>query len=829
MFQARPVIYKISFLLLCLLTGITGHAQCHIDYSGWKLVLDENFDAPTTVQDLEDRWFLDYRDDPDKIGFGSEYYDRSQVSIINGICRLKATRIPDNVTISPISNTTHDIRYKSGILYSHYVIDSPGRWGSNGFLYGIYEIRAKLPRGAAWPAFWLYSGPTEIDIMDDTQDDISRTLGMGLIDWDMLPGSQWAKGWELVPGAVIVDEYTPQAFLIDRDYSAGDIVQRDGKVYRAQQDIRKMSFAMFPHKRGIDLSNSFNTYTCVWTPQYVSYFLNGVEICTISSNVVKTHDGPACIKVNLQMKSITDPNHPAPTDEEYNMDVDYIRVWKPRVWTWNNYLDGNRANKYEIYNIPYKTSSEFMHHNVTQSSTHPAVPVVSTTHNSIAPSTDGTQLFYKDQGNSPCVAQKVNNTWTATKLVFNDGPDVLADGDIKYLPYHNVMIYAGANHRVNLFGPSSSTPSGFYHWYVSSNASCYWCVNDDYISTAAGSLQTSENGEIFYRGLDNKLHWYHNQNGNWIHQILPSSYTNDELVQGDVIVESTNNANSVYYKGNDNRIQLFYKDGSGNYHHAWLDNLPNYVSTKPGSMTFAPNLSGILYRGTDDKAHLYYWDMNWIHQVLPYTYGAPTVSYPYGDKLYGGLTWDNSNNRLYYQGWDGRIQAFEKSGTQWTHRWINDYWNTDEFSTFSTMDNNGIQVNYSSAITGPEGVYYMRRDQNLAYFKYEACEVLDPPFFSEPNLSRPSGQGPLPNMPAGNIPNEHILIYPNPAENGLFQLSGAADSRVEVVNLMGRTILKKEINSQVETLDLGQVSPGVYFVLIRNGQGVVRKEIIVGH
>jgi hypothetical protein len=51
------------------------------------------------------------------------------------------------------------------------------------------------------------------------------------------------------------------------------------------------------------------------------------------------------------------------------------------------------------------------------------------------------------------------------------------------------------------------------------------------------------------------------------------------------------------------------------------------------------------------------------------------------------IEWDNSLQRIYYAGYDGRIQTFGKSGSSWWHSWVNDYWNTDEYSSFNSGQN----------------------------------------------------------------------------------------------------------------------------------------------
>ena len=74
-------------------------------------------------------------------------------------------------------------------------------------------------------------------------------------------------------------------------------------------------------------------------------------------------------------------------------------------------------------------------------------------------------------------------------------------------------------------------------------------------------------------------------------------------------------------------------------------------------------------------------------------------------------------------------------------------------------------------------------------------------------------------------------IYPNP-NNGSFQLNIQSDFpetfEVKVVNLIGKTITKKEVKSNFETsFDLTSYPKGVYFLQIKAGQKQITKRVIV--
>lgn len=838
-----------SILFLCLILAIKGSSQCKIDYSNYHLVLNEDFN--TSLADLSTRWYFD-TGDPEWIGAGIEYYDPNQISLLpGGILRLKATKVPTTNMITP-SGKVKEVKYKSGILRSKMIVDAGG-WQENGFKYGIFEMRAKIPNGRVtpgtgewdtWPAFWLTSGPTEIDIMDDIQPDPSRVWQMGVIDWTKFPHDN-PTDWDLICDCNIDPNNSlcsAPEYSSDQAYPAQSIVKVGfvNKVYRSNKSVPKCSIGIFAKKRHTDLSSTYNVYTGVWTPNKVTFFLNGVEVCTISNSNIATHPFPARIIANLEMMA-------GGADAEYNMDIDYIKVWKP-----NN----------DNYTLPYKSASAFMNHDVSQSTSYPILPYEAP--NAVALNTNNSkEVFYRHRGDGICVAKQAtfSSFWNVSTIPLNDGATSRVAGDVRYLPVHDMVIYAGTDNRINYFGRSTTQPSGFYHWYITSNYNCYWCVTDDLISTAPGSLQTSSNGEIFYRGIDNKMHWYRNVNGNWVHQILPSNYTSAEMVAGDIVVQSP--GNTVYYRGYDGRMQCFYKDGS-NYIHVWIDDnwsTSSYlVSSKPGSMAVAPSLNGVLYIGTDNKIHLFYWDVTWKHLLLPYTYGNPGLGYPNADYALNGVTWDNANQRLYYNGYDGRIQAFGKTGSQWWHNWVDDYWNTDEFWSFNSESQFG-GAKYASTIYGPMGIFYIRKDNHLAYFKYEACEILNPPSGYSPNAAKP-GRNDEENDDASNdvtdlssaasIGSHHgylaalannkkrrsvfsekdVIVIPNPSNDGIFVLNipqdftGFQPVELEIVDMLGRLMLKKSFLGNSLKVDLSDKPSGVYFAKVHQGGVVVQKKLV---
>ncbi|MEZ4829352.1 MAG: T9SS type A sorting domain-containing protein [Bacteroidia bacterium] len=74
-------------------------------------------------------------------------------------------------------------------------------------------------------------------------------------------------------------------------------------------------------------------------------------------------------------------------------------------------------------------------------------------------------------------------------------------------------------------------------------------------------------------------------------------------------------------------------------------------------------------------------------------------------------------------------------------------------------------------------------------------------------------------------------VYPNPS-NGRFHLNIKSDSyttyQVKVVNLIGKTLVEKEVEANMETeFDLTAYPKGVYFIQIQLDQRQIIKRIVV--
>jgi hypothetical protein len=74
------------------------------------------------------------------------------------------------------------------------------------------------------------------------------------------------------------------------------------------------------------------------------------------------------------------------------------------------------------------------------------------------------------------------------------------------------------------------------------------------------------------------------------------------------------------------------------------------------------------------------------------------------------------------------------------------------------------------------------------------------------------------------IPN--INLYPNPVQNTLnINSNGLNVDELEIFNVFGKLVLDKA--KPVEQIDLTELENGIYFVVLRTGQGIIKEKLII--
>lgn len=613
------------------------------------------------------------------------------------------------------------------MIKSTYSLDPVCTPSNQGFTYGLFEIRCKLPQGDTWPAFWLYGDGTEIDIFEGAS---------------------------------------------EREFSNNVIYNGSPQNY--------CSHTLNYTKSWNDLSTEFHTYSAVWTPYEVTFFFDGREIRTVETSQVQTNNCPLFIIANLAMEVWS------PTDNAH-MDIDFIKVWKPLN---NNYL------------TPFKSTNEWMHLNIISNSG-AKVPMVHSDEKSISIKNEN-HLFYRSTSNLMYEAKQSSwGQWTIAKINYNWNvpmPACEVRGDVVYHPSSDMIIYKGGDNRLQFFKKDNNNQ--YYHWWIDDNFASWTSSNG--VNSASNSVTVLPNGNIAYRGADNKIHIYINSSNGWIHSI-PShiySFITQDYVAGDIIC---NNSNDIFYKGVNGKIYKFTYTPSGYQHSCLSPSNAQTISSQSGSLQTTLT-EGILYIGSDNKIYKLFPSGNsYISSLIPHTYNN-NLGMVDADKVLGGINWNETNKRLYYRGFDGRIQSFSKIGSTWEHSWIDDYWNTEDFSTYN-INNSTMYPSINSAANGT--LFYTQKTGFLQRFQWGPCEITNPTCGTASPLKKILEQT-APTL--SDIHDASLKIRPNPVVDYLIvDLDGFScegDCIYQIVDMSGKILQESRLTA--EAIDCSYLPAGIY-------------------
>jgi len=768
------------------------NAQCKLDYSNYHLIFEDEFNyqsqsaMPTDpnnpahysnnfVSNIP--YYYTLNDPTDRLfnwGTRTDYYtDQTtdpRITFDNGIMLI--TEKPVDTPYDQIDSANLDangnpvinhIYYKGGTAWLKFDFDPANPIGSNcdvahgsrGAAYGMFEARFKAaPSNNVGSAFWLThgAGNNEIDIKEGQDNEMSNNV----IDW--FPD----------PNINCQHTYWPSPY--------------DG------QHI---------------LSDDFHVYTAVWTPEQVTFFLDGRELRTVKSDQVPLFPCSVYIIFNVLDRAGYS------IDSAASMAVDYVRVYKP-----NNGSDG-KPN----YNLPYKTSNEWIHHK--EKDQNNSYPTFFNAYQSIALNTNTMNDLYaiktdSSNGDIYQAHRNNNNSWTTQNITATANGRTDANWpahNIAYNKTYDCIVYVGHDALLYLL---KKTANGIWNIrpLVSpsiTTANSVWGSSVDYPCIAVAG-----DGDIVYNRNDNKMvrAQFVANNSPWTASVIGTYPASGNYCKGDIQLGNT--VNTLFYKAADNRLQaVWYNPSNSQYENAIVDATSpyNYISDKPGSLTLknVPNNHELFYIGTDDKVHHFYYSTGWTHELIPFSYGS--------DLVRDNIFWDG-NNGVGYNSYSGRAEFFNKPASTWQHGYVNDYWNTVAYSSYGgDGSNSGAPI--SNMLFDPAGyIYYLDNWDTLCYFKYEPCDIEDPgcttnsQYYKQPNRNN-NGNNILPVAKSSGI----LTIYPNPANDQLHIANAHAgdDISFRILNVMGQEVKEGRYNSK--SIDISALSPGMYTISLTSPSG----------
>ena len=267
--------------ILCLITllvvvGQPAWAQGPVNYADWKLEWAEEFNAPIDTVVLAGRWQFAYpwgraADDAGE----NSYYSAQELQTAGGLLNMTMHRQAE-----PIRYRGKALRYTTPMLYSRHPADSLRPYNCNpdqGFSYGLFEVRARLPKSYnAQPNFWLYGGvPDEIDVFEGNSDAIANNIHLA---W----GGYWRPSRS--------KDTWCQCHFYNTD-PAGNLHQQ------------------------------FHTYGLSWLPNSLTFYFDGIPI----RHETRLVPAGCAMSVLVNMAALSWSDQLVDT-----LHIDYIRIYRPR-------------------------------------------------------------------------------------------------------------------------------------------------------------------------------------------------------------------------------------------------------------------------------------------------------------------------------------------------------------------------------------------------------------------------------------------------------------------------------------------------------------------
>lgn len=274
----------------------SAQAQKPLRYRDWQLVFLDDFDTYRDIADMEARSPWQFTPDNYRTLVGNkmedEYYDRRNAELHDGNLHLTARPLAEPMEYRYSidgRDTMKLLHYESGWInlkptfHPNPALGDTARWeGNRGFQYGLFEIRCKLGGGlGTWPAFWLSSGPTEIDIFEGGD---------------------------------------------PREVSNNIHFSSSTEPYRAKE-------FHYRYPGSTDLTQGFHTFSVIWTAEAVTYYLDRKWLRTVPATEIPTYAAPTDIIANQAVTNYATPGlwPGLPDQRQSTLVIDYIKVYKQKA------------------------------------------------------------------------------------------------------------------------------------------------------------------------------------------------------------------------------------------------------------------------------------------------------------------------------------------------------------------------------------------------------------------------------------------------------------------------------------------------------------------
>ena len=340
------------------------------------------------------------------------------------------------------------------------------------------------------------------------------------------------------------------------------------------------------------------------------------------------------------------------------------------------------------------------------------------------------------------------------------------------------------------------------------------------------------NGNVYYQGVDNKIHRFKYVGvPTWQHSILPNP-TNDpnmNLNGGSITVNAI--GTQVYYKGADNRLQCYYLDNFGNWLHVWMTDWANTSQNVAGDMKAVAD--GIYYAGTDGYLHRYHFNNStsiWEHDLIRNGNNQP-VAIPANTDI----SLVGNADQIFFRGTDNNMQhLYAKNGNNYFQDLVICYNDLN-----SSYQPNGRIVSQSDGAT-----FYVGLNDNFIHmYAFDSgCNPREEKTGKRSANTSPSRFNFFDATPASTVvpmiekiedgrekydASALIQIFPNPVEATLQIKSKTLIFTVKMFDIYGRNVYSTDNPSSNHDINTAQLPSGIYMVSILKDGIIVKTEKVI--
>jgi Glycosyl hydrolases family 16/Secretion system C-terminal sorting domain len=741
-----------AFSLLLLLEHSL-FSQCSLNKNSWKLVFNEEFDG--SLANIETKWHIYHLQ---ASGIDNNSIDlKENFSVSGGFGRFATKKLA-----TPIWSSQYNkfVQYSSANIISKHD-DYPYCNNNPGYLYGMFEMRCKFPKSDGIPIAYWFTGanswPPEIDAFE------------------------WHSGAE------------------NKFFSTVHWYTNPGKDHCGNTYWLPFS-----------LADDFHTWTVVWTPTKITWFLDNKEIKTdnIEIHIPGTHqvDMYARCQWRKMFQQTGTGTHWPPDPNVTVFDdyiVDYIKVYKP------------------IGDTPYTPPSGY----------NPANP-------------SAAHRAHMDNWHDNIVKPLYNNTpyktdqnWVLNKIISVDTFNVFSD--LNVIEGGNKFYYKGD------FDLLWNT-----YWYNWGNGSQMYAAPMNWTNTISGDISVATTNQIPFFRKDQQLQYYQNStfysingsnnvlskiitnpNGlqvfyigtdNKIHERRRTSLTTNLWTLHPVSVSQNvtefmslgNDFNTVYYRNTSSQLVRLWRNATTT---AFTPTVLSKTTSSNvhSSLSISPSGDRIYYKTSSNN--LNYFELingnTWAHFVFSAIPQGGNTNIPINN-VGANISVAENPHQIYYIGTDGKIWVVWNSlPTQWHNNAIDGNYNASDLKIINPT-------------TSAKALYFVGADKQIRRHIWTTCEQLNPPC----NISEERSQYSLQNIEVGQINTSlEINIKANPAFNELFvrlPQSFVGTSRIEIFDLNGQVLMQTQSDSQEIAISIIALRSAMYIIKIQNSNGTAHKKFV---